>query len=469
MTNLQQGDSPRSTPVPHHTNRGRQKGPHLIVASNEELHKWRHYLRIWHLDRRIQLYDGAGQASHYREKLQQDGNISFQFQPMNDKGEGDFLLVSPNEYDEGFDDDEPTEPVYCVLCPVDAFIEDRQAFVNFAYWQMVVVENDHGDQFDAPICVSALQQLRQQQRRILCNGIAIENWKNTASRLQYAEFLVREAPSLNTTSVCECSQHRMETCPVQGLQVERSSVAKVMQAYGKSPSVRAALWKAASQQGETPKYMNALLLALSCLSLRRVRSEVEQELCKIEEISLSCLLSISQSAQYRSALSGFAATLASAGGREDRLGVWLQLLLRLRQICNSVDLVNDMEKLGHAGLRLLTSCSAKLETLEPLLRRLVYQESKKMVIYYQFHGMFPVLELFLSLLDISYVDITGSIAMQSRSLCHFAGHPVVRVALASTRLSAHSGGQAVSIFGSEAIVVVDGDWNATCDAKLRAS
>ena len=128
-----------------------------------------------------------------------------------------------------------------------------------------------------------------------------------------------------------------------------------------------------------------------------------------------------------------------------------------------------MDKLGHADLRLLTSCSAKLEALEPLLRRLALQEGKKVVIYCQFHGMFPVLELFLSLLDISYVRITGSIAMQRRALCHFADRIVVRVALASTRLSTSDGGQAVSVFGSEAIVVVDSDWNATCDAKLRAS
>uniref|UniRef100_A0AAV1T8X0 Myb-like domain-containing protein n=1 Tax=Peronospora matthiolae TaxID=2874970 RepID=A0AAV1T8X0_9STRA len=334
---------------------------------------------------------------------------------------------------------------------------------------MVVVENEHGGHFDDSACVSALQQLRQQQRRVLCNGQSIENWKNTALRLQYAEFLVWEAPALDDSNVRKSHQHRTECWPKQGLQVERSSVAAVMEAYGKSSSVHRALWKASSQKDVTPRHLNALLLAMSCLSLRRVRSEVEPELRKIEEISLGCQLSQSQSMQYRNELAGFTATLDSASGREQRLSVWLQLLLRLRQICNCVDLATDMEKLGHADLRLLTSCSAKLEALEPLLRRLALQEGKKVVIYCQFHGMFPVLELFLSLLDISYVRITGSISMQRRALYHFADRPVVRVALASTRLSTSYGGHAVSVYGSEAIVVVDGDWNATCDAKLRAS
>ncbi|CAI5713402.1 unnamed protein product [Peronospora destructor] len=443
------------------------EGPHLIVVSEEELHKWRHYLRLWHPNRRIQLYDGVGKTSHYKEQLQREWNVMLRAQAH--KGEDDFLVAPPNNSDEeGLDDDERAEPLYCVICPVGAFAEDRQAFVAFTCWQMVVVEKEHGGYFDDSTCVSALQQLRQQQRRVLCNGQSIENWKNSALRLQYAEFVVREASALNNSNAHESCYHA-ETWPVQELLVERSSVAEVMQIYGKSSSVRAALWKASSQQEDLPKYMNALLLTLSCLSLRRVRSEVETELRKIEEISLSCQLSLSQCTQYRNALSGFAATLDPASGREERLSVWLQLLLRLRQICNCVDLVNDMDKLGHADLRLLTSCSAKLEALEPLLRRLAFQEGKKVVMYCQFHGMFPVLELFLSLLNISYVRITGSIAMQRRALCHFADRTVVRVALASTRLSTSHGGQAVSVFGSEAIVVVDSDWNATCDAKLRAS
>ncbi|CAH0513668.1 unnamed protein product [Peronospora belbahrii] len=445
------------------------KGPHLIIVSGEELHKWRHYLRVWHPDRRIQFYDGAGKSLRYKAQLQREWNIKFQAKARKDDGN---FLAAPlhNDDDEGLDDDGRVEPIYCVLCSVDAFVEDQQAYVAFTNWQMVVVENEHGGHFDDSACVSALQQLRQQQRRVLCNGQSIENWKNTALRLQYAEFLVWEAYADNNNSNShESCQHQVETWPVQELQVERSSVAKVMHIYGKSSSVRAALWKASSQQEDLPKYMNALLLALSCLSLRRVRSEVETELRKIEEVSLSCKLSLSQSAQYRNALSGFVATLDTAGGREERLSVWLQLLLRLRQICNCVDLATDMEKLGHADLRLLTSCSAKLEALEPLLRRLALQEGKKVVIYCQFHGMFPVLELFLSLLDISYVRITGSISMQRRALYHFADRPVVRVALASTRLSTSYGGHAVSVYGSEAIVVVDSDWNATCDAKLRAS
>ncbi|KAK1937131.1 Chromo domain-containing protein 1 [Phytophthora citrophthora] len=467
-THHQQGDV-ESTSRTGDASPDKPVGPHLIIVSEEELHKWRYYLRIWNPDKRIQLYDGPGNAQSHRDQLQREWKIESRAHAQ--KNENDFLIAPPNEDDEDekLDDDERAEPVYCVLCPVDAFAEDRDAFVAFTNWQMVVVENERGGHFNDPACVSALQDLRQHQRRILCNGQPIENWKNTALRLQYAEFLVREASSVEGSGVTEGKQHRVEAWPVQELQVERGSVSEVMQLYGKSSSVRASLWKASSQQEDTPQFMNALFLALSCLSLRRVRSEVESELGKIEEISLSCELSASQKLQYRNALSGFAATLDTAGGREERLSVWLQLLLHLREICNCVDIVNDVDKLGHADMRFLAGCSAKLETLEPLLRRLVLQEAKKVVIYCQFNAMFPILELFLSLMDINYVRVTGSIAMQRRALCHFADRPVVRVALASTRLSTSKGGQAVSVFGGEAIIVVDGDWNATCDAKLRAS
>ncbi|GMF25759.1 unnamed protein product [Phytophthora fragariaefolia] len=456
------------TTTPVKLNTGTLIGPHLIIVSEEELHKWRYYLRIWHPDRRIQLYDGVGSSVSYRKQLQREWKIKPRTHTH--KNEDDFLIAPPNDDDDDdLDDDERAEPLYCVLCPVNAFAEDRKAFVEFNHWQMVVVENEHGGYFDDPACVTALQQLRQQQRRVLCNGQSIENWRNTALRLQYAEFLVREAPSTQGGSASDSSQHRVEAWPTQQLQVERASVAEVMQLYGKSSSVRASLWKASSQQEETSQYMNALLLALSCLSLRRVRSEVEPQLGKIEEISVSCQPSSSQKTQYRNALSGFAATLDTSGRCEERLSVWLQLLLRLREICNCVDIVNDMDKLGHADLRLLTSCSAKLEALEPLLRRLAVQEGKKVVIYCQFNAMFPILELFLSLQDISYVRVTGSFNMQRRALCHFADRPVVRVALVSTRVSMSNGRWAASVFGGEAIIVVDSDWNATCDAKLRAS
>ncbi|KAG2930429.1 hypothetical protein PC115_g6516 [Phytophthora cactorum] len=462
----QDGDGATAS-TPEDTSVDKPIGPHLIIVSEEELHKWRYYLRIWHPGRRIQLYDGADSTPSYREQLQREWKIKPRSHAQ--KTEDVFLIALPNDDDdEELDDGERAEPIYCVLCPVSAFAQDREAFVAFTNWQMVVVENEHGGQFDDSACVSALQQLRQRQRRVLCNGQSIENWKNTALRLQYAEFLVREAPALTDDNVAESSVHQVETWPVQELQVERASVAEVMHLYGKSSSVLASLWKASSQD-DTPQYMNALLLALSCLSLRRVRSEVEPELGKIDEISLSCQPSPSQRTQYRNALSGFAATLDTSSGREERLSVWLQLLLRLREICNCVDIVNDMDKLGHADMRLLTSCSAKLEVLEPLLRRLVLQEGKKVVIYSQFNAMFPILELFLSLLDINFVRVTGSITMQRRALCHFADRPVVRVALASTRLSMSNGSRAVSVFGGEAIVVVDGDWNAPCDAKLRAS
>ncbi|KAG7385233.1 hypothetical protein PHYPSEUDO_001702 [Phytophthora pseudosyringae] len=463
----QQDGEKANAPTPEDANVDKPIGPHLIIVSEEELHKWRYYLRIWHPDRRIQLYEGAGNTSSYREQLQREWKMTPRTHAH--KSEDNFLVARPSaDDDEELDDDERAEPIYCVLCSVKAFADDREAFVAFTDWQMVVVENEHGDQFDDSAFVSALQQLRQQQRRVLCNGQSIENWKNTALRLQYAEFLVREAPAYEDGNTTQSSQHRVEEWPVRELQVERASVAEVMQLYGKSSSVRTSLWKASSEE-DTPQYMNALLLALSCLSLRRVRSEVEPELGKIEEISVSCQFSASQKTQYRHALSGFAATLDTSSGHEERLSVWLQLLLRLREICNCVDIVNDLDKLGHADIRLLTSCSAKLEALEPLLRRLTLQEGKKVVIYCQFSAMFPVLELFLSLLDISYVRVTGSTAMQRRALCHFSDRPVVRVALVSTRLSMTNGRRAISIFGGEAIIVVDGDWNAICDAKLRAS
>jgi hypothetical protein len=235
------------------------------------------------------------------------------------------------------------------------------------------------------------------------------------------------------------------------LVLDKSSAQQAMKFFG-----RGSTWKS---QGE----ISALQLALHCLSVRRVRSEVEAQLGKVEEQSIACNLTSSQSSHYRNAIAGFAASLNGT----ETMDSWFCFLLRLRSICNCVDLLNDLEKLSHADLRLLQSSSTKLDALLGQLTRFVSKEHKRVAIYCQLDSMFPVLEMFLGLLEITFVRVTGSKEIQQKALTHFALRGNVRVALASTRLSASS--RAVTIYGADVIFVLDSDWNSVCDAKLRAS
>lgn len=415
--------------------------PHLLIVAEEELHKWRFYLNEWHQKRKIQLYTGT--PSH-RKQLQREWTKKFRTSVK------DEFLTEHTDLDELDDDEDVNEPVFCVLCPVKFFLEDHEDFLAVSSWQMLIVENEFDLLFEDPTCLDALKKLPQQKRRILCHGQPVENWKSGTLRLQYAEFLVCDsAPT-----------HRDSDSWYRNLLVEKASAVRAMHILGKTNSAMTSLWNTSTDS----QYVNPLLLGLHCLGLRRVRSEVEPQLGKIEEQSISCSLTASQIAQYRNAITGFASSVSS----EDGLDVWLQLFLRLRTICNCVDLVNDIEKLAHADMRLMFGSSTKLEAVSALLARLVVKEEKRVVIYCQLDAMFPILEMYLMLAEISFVRITGTRSMQHQALYHFASRPTVRVALASTRLSSVQGRRAMSVYGGDAIIVLDSDWNATCDAKLRA-
>lgn len=422
-------------------------GPHLIIVAEEELHKWQFTLRAWREQWKIQVYEGAPAN---RKQLQREWRRKALSAGA---AEGQFLHDS--EGDELWD--EESQPVFCVLCPVRAFLEDQDDFVGFSDWQMLVVENEFDALFEDARVLAGLKRIPQQQRRILCNGRPIENWKSVSVRNHYAEFLVKDGSERDEWSADVWTRLLM---------LDKPSALHAMQVCGKTSSAVTSLWKSAQQESQS--HVGALVVALYCLGLRRVRSEVEPQLGKIEEQSLSCKLGGSQMTQYRNAIGGFVSSISATSEREERLDVWLRLLLRLRTICNCVDIVNDFDKLALADMRVMTSCSAKLATLSSLINRLVVKEEKRVVIYCQFNGMFPVLEMFLTLLDVSFVRIAGNLEMQRRALSHFAERAAVKVALASTRLSCQQGTRAVSVYGADAIVVLDSDWSAICDAKLRA-
>lgn len=425
------------------------RGPHLIVVAEDELHKWQFNLRLHRHQWRVQLYDGPAAR---RQQLQRD------WRPADAATAGNGPLLSASEGEELWAEEH--QPVFCVLCPVRTFLLDQDAFAAFDSWQMLVVESEFDELFDELTTVVALQRIRQQRRRILCTGRAVESWKSASLRLLYAQFLVHDDAASSANAWTEL------------LLLERSSAAHVLRSCGRTPSSVASLLKVAQHQPQadaSPDHVSALLVALACLGLRRVRSDVENQLGKVEEQSVSCQLSLSQTTQYRNALAGFASSVAALNEREERLATWLQLILRLRAICNCVDIVHDLDKLALADVRTMRASSAKLDALAPLLVRLVAKEEKRVLVYCQFAGLFPVLEMFLSLLDVAFVRVSGSARMQRRALSHFAERPAVKVALASTRLSCAHGTRAVTVYGADAIIVLDSDWNAACDAKLRAS
>ncbi|KAJ0404413.1 hypothetical protein P43SY_007666 [Pythium insidiosum] len=417
-------------------------GPHLIVVASQELAKWSHCLRRWHPTGVVQIYAGA---SRQRQALQRAWRRRRDVAPFMASHDVAAAL-----------DEEDARPLLCCLCPVDAFMEDRDAFAAFPKWQTLVVDKADGAAFDDLECVAALRRVAARasvRARVVCCSAPLEAWSSSRVRATYAELLLRKQEPTDTDDAWRQAW-------TQRALLDARSVEAVARRVGS----KAMLPKLAA-----PEQLSALAVALQCLSLRRGRRDVEAQLGKVDEQSVPCGLTPAQQTQYQQAIAAFAAATPKDKDKEaDDVGRWLALCLRLRAVCNCVDVTADDDKLAVADVELLERCSGKLQALVELLTRLVRVEDKRVVVYCQQAALLPVVELLLSLLDVPCVGITGSQAAQQAALCHFALRPSVRVALASTRLATPDRRRAAPVYGVDAVVVLDGDWSATCDAKLRA-
>lgn len=410
-----------------------RNGPHLIITPDDQVYKWCSHLREWHPNQLIQVYDPSDTQLTEKELLERmwytsDTNVR-------DDGEDSFLFV--REFYSDINAADNCQTLFCCICPVSVFLREKAAFITFERWQTLIVETENLI-FESEVCIQTLQSL-QCTYRIICSSKSLPQWKSEWVSVQYAAFLLGIHNAREWLS----------------LSLESSTVLNAFQtlfrSFHPSPSEKA-----------TP--MNALLFCLYCLRLGRARGHVEGELRNVQEQSVPCTLTSSQAAQYRSITSNFLASI-QIPSRHDRTSAWLELFLSLRLVCNSSDLVHfDMDKLGCTDQRALESTSCKLQALGSLLRRII---SKQRVVIYCQLSMFALLEVYLSFLQLPFVVITGSNVMQQRALRHFALRPAVRIAVTSTRLAV--GTQCVPLYGAQAFIVLDSDWNSVCDAKLRAS
>lgn len=409
------------------------KGPHLLILPDDDVHEWAYHVREWDPNRRIQVYDGS---TSQRKRLQREWK----------KRKMTSFLV------DGDEDDEANQEIYCCICPLRCFLAEKEAFATGMSWRSLVVHAEGEASFEDVACVESLQQIHA-PHKVLCRTEPMESWASSRLRTAWSSFLLDRL-------IDEASKASMVPA-AELVELDETSVEPFLKACGKARAVNSSpFWKAQRD------HVHAMLVALTALSLRRVRSDVEAQLGKVEEHSVSCTLSTSQTTQYQNAVSGFA---ASVKDREERLEAWLHLFLQLRSICNCVDVLHDLEKLGHADATMLESCSGKLSALQSLLQRIVTKESKRVAIYCQQEAMLLVLEAWLSLLNYSYVRVTGPRTTQLRALRHFSLRLAVSVILVPTRVSDSHRTHAMPVYGCESVVVLDSDWNALCDAKLRAS
>lgn len=258
---------------------------------------------------------------------------------------------------------------------------------------------------------------------------------------------------------CVISEAPEETTIYSVLNAFQSTQRRILVAHDGLNDIHRATWSGFLQLDDRS--------TLQDCCLRRLRSQVETEFHTLDEQSTVCSLTHSQKRSYRDVL------LSSTGLDSGDIKTWLKLILKLRGVCNGVEIVGKSDKICHADLRTMEECSGKLTVLGSLLLKLE-EERKRVVIYAQMGDLLELVEFYVGLLRMSCVRITGDATSQQRALEHFALRQQVQVALVSTRCAAipslsSEANHAVTVYGAKAVIVLDSDWDPIVDAKIQAS
>ncbi|XP_041977772.1 helicase domino [Aricia agestis] len=114
--------------------------------------------------------------------------------------------------------------------------------------------------------------------------------------------------------------------------------------------------------------------------------------------------------------------------------------------------------------RLLQYDCGKLQTLDPLLRRLK-AGGHRVLVFTQMTRVLDVLEAFLSMHGHTYLRLDGATRVERRQplVERFNSDPRVFAFILSTR----SGGVGLNLTGADSVVFYDSDWNPTMDAQAQ--
>lgn len=122
-----------------------------------------------------------------------------------------------------------------------------------------------------------------------------------------------------------------------------------------------------------------------------------------------------------------------------------ELLLRMRQVCNSTYLIDRK-----------THISPKLKELESVIDELVVQSGRKMVIFSEWTTMTYLIARYLSETGIYFVELSGKIPVKKRQplIDEFTNNPDCRVFL-----STDAGGTGLNLQAADCVVNFELPWN----------
>lgn len=181
--------------------------------------------------------------------------------------------------------------------------------------------------------------------------------------------------------------------------------------------------------------------------LRRTKTQVAKELPEKTEMILHCEMGSDQRRVYEVYKKEFQQLLAgkeSESIASSHLNI-LQGLTKLRQICNSPELLADEEYYGKE--------SAKMEVLMEQITTLKGQH--KILVFSQFVGMLELVKAALEKEKIEYAYLTGKTKDRQSEVARFQENDEVRVFLISLK----AGGTGLNLTKAEYVFLIDPWWN----------
>ncbi|HAN30046.1 MAG TPA: hypothetical protein DCQ06_00475 [Myxococcales bacterium] len=210
------------------------------------------------------------------------------------------------------------------------------------------------------------------------------------------------------------------------------------------------------RDGNTRQSLEQLRTRLRPFLLRRLKSEVDQELPPVTEITLRCTLGARQRKLYEQIRTTYRAkvlgTADDSGVERASLGV-LEALLRLRQAACHPGLLpfEEAQKVTDSA-----KTQMFLSTLQQLL-----EEGRRVLVFSQWTSMLRLLRTELDDQGITYAYMDGSVRDRGEVIARFQspdGPPVFLISL-------KAGGVGLNLTAADTVIIHDPWWNPAAEQQ----
>ncbi|KAK4531878.1 hypothetical protein CCYA_CCYA09G2735 [Cyanidiococcus yangmingshanensis] len=207
--------------------------------------------------------------------------------------------------------------------------------------------------------------------------------------------------------------------------------------------------------------INRLHHVLRPFLLRRLKTDVEDQLPEKREHVLRCDLSIWQKILYRQAKSNIGVVL-NAGGKPR---LFNNVVMQLKKVCNHPYLFYDWEEVAALDPLWIVRVSGKFELLDRMLPKL-RQSGHRVLLFSQMTILLDVLEDFCKLRNFSYLRLDGSTKAEERhEMLELFNAPDNDIFL--FMLSTRAGGLGLNLQTADTVILFDSDWNPQADLQAQ--